>query len=75
MCAFFSDHEFCFSSVHFYFLLRVFSIIYANLGPFFFNGWNFVLSCTKERKEVFDLVNTVIVPLAKFSCERISVST
>ena len=64
-----------FSSVHFYFLLRVFSIIYANFGPLSSMDGIFFLFCTKQRKEVLDLFNTEIVPWAKFSYEKISVST
>ena len=51
----------------------MFSIIYA--FNYFFNGWDFFLFCTKQRKEVLDLFNTEIAPWAKFSYEKISVST
>ena len=73
MSVLFSDPRILFSSGHFYFLLRVFSIIYA--FNYFFNGWDFFLFCTKQRKEVLNLFNTEIVPWAKFSYEKISVST
>lgn len=70
----FPTTSFVFLQLGFIFFCVCFQLFVQNLG-LFLQCMGFFLFCSKERKEVLDLVNAVIVPLAKFSCERISVST
>ena len=74
MSVLFSDREFCFLQFIFISFCVCFNYL-CKFWAFFFNGWDFFLFCTKQRKAVLDLFNTEIVPLAKFSYEKISVST
>ena len=64
----FPTTSFVFLQFGFIFFCVSFQLFMQSLG-LFLQCMGFFLFCSKERKEVLDLVNAVIVPLAKFSGE------